>query len=103
MLFFYLVACTMAGLANLLGHVRNTAFSVSAREQAMRWTETRGGRQLSTKEDFKTMSGWIEGADGSFQSENQGKDGVRKLTCIKDIFTSPDWIQMVTAFHTVPG
>ena len=93
----------MAGLSHFHDYVSGCGFTVSGAHGAMRWTETNAGLQLTTKEEFKAFSGWQEGADGSFQSENQGEDGVRTLTSIKDIFTSPDWMKMVTAFHSVPG
>ena len=91
----------MDGRTMLLEHVQNAVFRVCGSQPPMRWTETGNGRQLATMEDFKAISGWQGGADGSFQSENQGEDGLRTLTCIKDIFTSPDWIQMVTTFQKI--
>jgi len=61
----------------LLEHVQNAVFRVCGSQPPMRWTETGNGRQLATMEDFKAISGWQGGADGSFQSENEGGNRCR--------------------------
>jgi hypothetical protein len=96
-------APSMSGSQAFLLHMQKCANRVTGSQMAMKWTETFAGSHLATAEQFRDFSGWQEGAEGSFQDEKTTKSGRHTLTCIKDIFTNPDWIHWVTGFHNIPG
>ena len=93
----------MSGVHPLFQHVVACGNRVCGGLGPMKWTQSMPGSHLASEEQFRQFSGFEEGAKGSFQDVNVGKHGDQKLSCIKDIFTNPDWIKWVTGFHKTPG